>query len=47
MAESQKAVSNGVSIFKGSDAHPAYPRVSVQAKEGSHAFLGNGDSVTF
>ena len=43
----EKAVSHGVPIIKGSDAYLSYPKVSAQAKEGSYAFLGNGDSVTF
>jgi hypothetical protein len=37
---------HGVPIVKGSDAYLTYPKRSAQAK-GSHAFLGNGDSVTF
>lgn len=42
----EKAATHGVPIVKGSDAYLAYPKHSAQAK-GSHAFLGNGDSVTF
>lgn len=42
----EKAATHGVPIIKGTDAYLAYPKVSAQAK-GSHAFLGNGDSVTF
>jgi 7,8-dihydropterin-6-yl-methyl-4-(beta-D-ribofuranosyl)aminobenzene 5'-phosphate synthase len=42
----EKAVSHGVPILKGTDAYLSYPKRSAQAK-GSHAFLGNGDSVTF
>jgi 7,8-dihydropterin-6-yl-methyl-4-(beta-D-ribofuranosyl)aminobenzene 5'-phosphate synthase len=42
----EKAASHGVPIVKGSDAYLAYPKVSAQAR-GSHAFLGNGDSITF
>lgn len=42
----EKAATHGVPIIKGTDAYLSYPKHSVQAK-GSHAFLGNGDSVTF
>ncbi len=42
----EKAASHGVPIIKGTDAYLSYPKHSLQAK-GSHAFLGNGDSVTF
>jgi 7,8-dihydropterin-6-yl-methyl-4-(beta-D-ribofuranosyl)aminobenzene 5'-phosphate synthase len=42
----EKAATHGVPIIKGSDAYLSYPKRSAQAK-GSHAFLGNGDSVTF
>jgi 7,8-dihydropterin-6-yl-methyl-4-(beta-D-ribofuranosyl)aminobenzene 5'-phosphate synthase len=42
----EKAATHGVPIIKGTDAYRSYPRQSVQAR-GSHAFLGNGDSVTF
>jgi 7,8-dihydropterin-6-yl-methyl-4-(beta-D-ribofuranosyl)aminobenzene 5'-phosphate synthase len=42
----EKAASHGVPIIKGTDAYMDYPKRSAQAK-GSHAFLGNGDSVTF
>ncbi len=42
----EKAATHGVPIIKGTDAYLGYPKVSAQAK-GSHAFLGNGDSVTF
>ena len=42
----EKAATHGVPIIKGTDAYLSYPKRSAQAK-GSHAFLGNGDSVTF
>jgi 7,8-dihydropterin-6-yl-methyl-4-(beta-D-ribofuranosyl)aminobenzene 5'-phosphate synthase len=42
----EKAATHGVPIIRGTDAYMDYPKRSVQAK-GSHAFLGNGDSVTF
>jgi len=42
----EKAATHGVPIIKGTDAYLGYPKRSAQAK-GSHAFLGNGDSVTF
>jgi 7,8-dihydropterin-6-yl-methyl-4-(beta-D-ribofuranosyl)aminobenzene 5'-phosphate synthase len=42
----EKAATHGVPIIKGTDAYLDYPKHSAQAK-GSHAFLGNGDSVTF
>jgi 7,8-dihydropterin-6-yl-methyl-4-(beta-D-ribofuranosyl)aminobenzene 5'-phosphate synthase len=42
----EKATSRGVPIVKGTDAYLTYPKRSSQAK-GSHALLGNGDSVTF
>lgn len=42
----EKAATHGVPIIKGTDAYLSYPRHSAQAK-GSHAFLGNGDSVVF
>jgi 7,8-dihydropterin-6-yl-methyl-4-(beta-D-ribofuranosyl)aminobenzene 5'-phosphate synthase len=42
----EKAATHGVPIIKGTDAYLGYPKHSAQAK-GSHAFLGNGDSVTF
>jgi 7,8-dihydropterin-6-yl-methyl-4-(beta-D-ribofuranosyl)aminobenzene 5'-phosphate synthase len=42
----EKAANHGVPIIKGTDAYLSYPKRSAQAK-GSHAFLGNGDSVTF
>jgi 7,8-dihydropterin-6-yl-methyl-4-(beta-D-ribofuranosyl)aminobenzene 5'-phosphate synthase len=42
----EKAATHGVPIVKGSDAYLSYPKRSAQAK-GSHAFLGNGDSVSF
>lgn len=43
----EKAASNGVPIVKGSEAYLGYSRRSASARGGSHAFLGNGDSVTF
>ncbi len=42
----EKAASHGVPIIKGTDAYLGYPKRSTAAG-GSHAFLGNGDSVTF
>lgn len=42
----EKAAAHGVPIIRGTDAYLSYPKRSAQAK-GSHAFLGNGDSVTF
>ncbi len=42
----EKAATHGVPIVKGTDAYLGYPKRSAQAR-GSHAFLGNGDSVTF
>jgi 7,8-dihydropterin-6-yl-methyl-4-(beta-D-ribofuranosyl)aminobenzene 5'-phosphate synthase len=42
----EKAATHGVPIIRGSATYLSYPRHSAQAK-GSHAFLGNGDSVTF
>lgn len=42
----EKVATHGVPIVKGTDAYLAYPKRSAQAR-GSHAFLGNGDSVTF
>ncbi len=42
----EKAATHGVPIVQGTDAYLGYPKISAQAK-GSHAFLGNGDSVTF
>lgn len=42
----EKAATHGVPIIRGTDAYLSYPKRSAQAK-GSHAFLGNGDSVTF
>jgi hypothetical protein len=42
----EKAATHGVPIIKGTDAYLSYPKRSAQA-EGSHAFLGNGNSVTF
>ena len=42
----ERPASHGVPIIKGTDAYLTYPKRSAQAK-GSHAFLGNGDSVTF
>ena len=42
----EKAVTHGVPIVKGTDAYLGYPKQSTAAR-GSHAFLGNGDSVTF
>ena len=42
----EKAATHGVPIVKGTDAYLSFPKQSAQAK-GSHAFLGNGDCVTF
>ncbi len=42
----EKAASHGVPIIKGTDAYLSYPKHSTAAR-GSHAFLGNGDTVTF
>lgn len=42
----EKAARHGVPIVKGTDAYLTYPKCSAQGS-GSHAFLGNGDSVTF
>jgi 7,8-dihydropterin-6-yl-methyl-4-(beta-D-ribofuranosyl)aminobenzene 5'-phosphate synthase len=42
----EKAASHGVPIIKGTDTYLSYPKRSTAAR-GSHAFLGNGDSVTF
>jgi 7,8-dihydropterin-6-yl-methyl-4-(beta-D-ribofuranosyl)aminobenzene 5'-phosphate synthase len=42
----EKAATHGIPIVKGTDAYLSYPKRSAQAK-GSHAFLGNGDSVSF
>lgn len=42
----EKAATHGVPIIKGTEAYLSYPKRSAQAK-GSHAFLGNGDNVTF
>lgn len=42
----EKAASHGVPIIKGTDAYLGYPKRSTAARD-SHAFLGNGDSVTF
>lgn len=42
----EKAATHGVPIVKGTDTYLSYPKRSAQAK-GSHAFLGNGDSVVF
>jgi hypothetical protein len=42
----EKAATHGVPIVKGTDAYMAYPKRSSAAR-GSHAFLGNGDFVTF
>ncbi|MBK8211985.1 MAG: MBL fold metallo-hydrolase [Rhodospirillales bacterium] len=42
----EKAESHGVPIIKGTDAYLSYSKRSTGAR-GSHAFLGNGDSVTF
>jgi 7,8-dihydropterin-6-yl-methyl-4-(beta-D-ribofuranosyl)aminobenzene 5'-phosphate synthase len=42
----EKAATHGVPIIKGTDAYLSYPKHSAAAK-GSHAFLGNGDSVSF
>jgi 7,8-dihydropterin-6-yl-methyl-4-(beta-D-ribofuranosyl)aminobenzene 5'-phosphate synthase len=40
----EKAASHGVPIIQGTDAYMDYPKRSARA---SHAFLGNGDAVTF
>jgi hypothetical protein len=42
----EKAASHGVPIIKGTDAYLSYPKRSTAAR-GSHAFLGNGENVTF
>jgi 7,8-dihydropterin-6-yl-methyl-4-(beta-D-ribofuranosyl)aminobenzene 5'-phosphate synthase len=42
----EKAASHGVPIVKGTDDYLGYPKRSTAAR-GSHAFLGNGDSLTF
>lgn len=42
----EKAASHGVPIIKGTEAYLSYSKHSAAAR-GSHAFLGNGDSVTF
>ena len=42
----EKAATHGVPIIKGTDTYLSYPKRSGQAR-GSHAFLGNGDSVEF
>lgn len=42
----EKAASHGVPIIRGTDVYLTYPKRSAQAK-GTHAFLGNGDRVTF
>ena len=42
----EKAATHGVPIVEGSDAYLRYSRHSTAAR-GSHAFLGNGESVTF
>jgi 7,8-dihydropterin-6-yl-methyl-4-(beta-D-ribofuranosyl)aminobenzene 5'-phosphate synthase len=42
----EKAATHGVPIIRGTDTYLSYPKRSAQAK-GSHAFLSNGDSVTF
>ncbi len=42
----EKAATHGVPIIKGTDTYLSYPKRSAHAK-GSHAFLGNGDSVVF
>jgi 7,8-dihydropterin-6-yl-methyl-4-(beta-D-ribofuranosyl)aminobenzene 5'-phosphate synthase len=42
----EKAATHGVSIVRGTDAYMSYPKRSSAAR-GSHAFLGNGDFVTF
>jgi 7,8-dihydropterin-6-yl-methyl-4-(beta-D-ribofuranosyl)aminobenzene 5'-phosphate synthase len=42
----EKAATHGVPIVRGTDAYISYPKRSSAAR-GSHAFLGNGDFVTF
>lgn len=42
----EKAATHGVPIIKGTDAYLGYPKRPMRAS-GSHAFLGNGDCVTF
>ena len=42
----ETAATKGVPIIKGTDAYLTYPKQSTAAR-GSHAFLGNGDSVEF
>lgn len=42
----EKAATHGVPIIKGTDTYLGYSKHSSGAR-GSHAFLGNGDSVTF
>ena len=42
----EKAATQGVPIVKGTDAYLSYPKCRAH-DEGSHAFLGNGDSVVF
>jgi 7,8-dihydropterin-6-yl-methyl-4-(beta-D-ribofuranosyl)aminobenzene 5'-phosphate synthase len=42
----EKAATHGVPIIRGTDAYLSYPKHSAHAR-GSHAFLGNGDSVSF
>jgi 7,8-dihydropterin-6-yl-methyl-4-(beta-D-ribofuranosyl)aminobenzene 5'-phosphate synthase len=42
----EKAATHGAPIIRGTDAYLSYPKHSAQAR-GSHAFLGNGDSVVF
>lgn len=43
----EKAATHGVPIVRGTDAFTTYPKQSTAAGKGDHAFLGNGDSVTF
>ena len=42
----EKAATQGVPIVKGTDAYLSYPKRRAHDK-GSHAFLGNGESVVF
>lgn len=42
----EKATTHGVPIVKGTSTYQSYPRQSTGARD-SHAYLSNGDSVTF
>ena len=46
LISTEKAATHGVPIIRGTDAYLSYPKHSAHAK-GSHAFIGNGDSVAF